>query len=70
MAEQQNGGPRGRGAAARGRSRMRMDEVAFNSSKRKRDEEGDPVLNLLSLILRIGDRLRVRQSASVLSGLL
>ena len=60
MAEQQNGGPRGRGASTRGRTRMRMDEVAFNSSKRKRDEEGDPVLNLLSLVLRIGDRLRVR----------
>ena len=41
---------------------MRMDDPSLNSSKRKRDEEGgDPVLNLLSLILRIGDRLRASQ---------
>ena len=62
MADRKNGGPRGRGAA-RGQPRMRMDDPAFNSSKRKRDEEGDPVLNLMSVILRIGDRLRVSETA-------
>ena len=45
---------------------MRMDDPSLNSSKRKREEEGgDPVLNLLSLVLRIGDRLRVRGSLKV-----
>lgn len=63
MGDRQIGGPRGRGASARGQTRMRMDDPSLNSSKRKREEEGgDPVLNLLSLILRIGDRLRVRGS--------
>ena len=54
----QNGGGRGRGGGARGPSRMRMDDPSFNPNKRKRDEEGDPALHLLSLVLRIGDRLR------------
>lgn len=35
-----------------------MDDPAFNTGKRKREEEGDPVLHLLSIVLRIGDRLR------------
>ena len=62
MSDRQNGGARGRGTAARGQTRMRMDDPSLNSSKRKREEEGgDPVLNLLSVILRIGDRLRVRE---------
>ena len=60
MSDRQNGGVRGRGTAGRGRTRMRMDDPAFNPGKRKREEEGDPVLYLLSLVLRIGDRLRVR----------
>lgn len=59
MGDRQNGAVRGRGAGGRGRTRMRMDDPAFNPGKRKREEEGDPVLHLLSLVLRIGDRLRV-----------
>ena len=59
MGDRQNGAVRGRGAGGRGRTRMRMDDPAFNSGKRKREEEGDPVLHLMSLVLRIGDRLRV-----------
>ncbi|DBA75017.1 TPA: Nuclear cap-binding protein subunit 1 [Trebouxia sp. C0004] len=58
MGDRQNGGVRGRGAGGRGRTRMRMDDPAFIPGKRKREEEGDPVLHLLSLVLRIGDRLR------------
>ena len=58
MGDRQFGAARGRG---RGQSKMRMDDPSLNSSKRKREDEGgDPVLSLLSLILRIGDRLRVR----------
>ncbi len=58
MGDRQNGAVRGRGAGGRGRTRMRMDDPAF-TGKRKREEEGDPVLHLMSLVLRIGDRLRV-----------
>ena len=39
-----------------------MDDPAFNTGKRKREEEGDPVLHLLSIVLRIGDRLLVSHS--------
>ncbi|KAL3143241.1 hypothetical protein ABBQ38_002092 [Trebouxia sp. C0009 RCD-2024] len=60
MGDRQFGPSRGRG---RGQSKMRMDDPSLNSSKRKREEEGgDPVLSLLSLVLRIGDRLRVVQT--------
>lgn len=62
MADRQHGAVRDRGSAARGHTRMRMDDPSFNNSKRKREEEGDPVLHLLSLVLRIGDRLRVSNS--------
>ncbi|KAA6419508.1 MAG: hypothetical protein FRX49_10606, partial [Trebouxia sp. A1-2] len=58
MGDRQNGVVRGRGPGGRGRTRMRMDDPAFNTGKRKREEEGDPVLHLMSLVLRIGDRLR------------
>lgn len=64
MGDRQFGPSRGRG---RGQSKMRMDDPSLNSSKRKREEEGgDPVLSLLSLVLRIGDRLRVRQKSEAL----
>ena len=63
---QDNGYPRqaaGRGRQGQGRGpghgRLRMDEIG---SKRKRVEEeqgGDPALTLLSVVLRIGDRLPV-----------
>lgn len=60
MGDRQSELPRGRGGSARGQSKMRMDNPVYHASgKRKREEEGDPVLHLLSLVLRIGDRLRV-----------